>query len=271
MRIHLRSDQPPFTCERRPFDLETEGHPGQCWHLRRDVSGDLVRFRRGKSSGSTRTSPHSSSLAYRMFPRVCPRPRCRTGLSDRPRNLGLRAGPRPHHRQADQHHTSRTGFGHRGPGGGARRAVAFRPAGSGGAQLRPAAVGGHVTGSPDRQARTESFLSGWPGAADPTWRRRWQIGFTSSESACRVTPKPSAARVTVKPRGSRHCRFTIPPGCGGLCMAMISLACGSRTRSRWPNSHFAHSLLASFSQGAASPLLRWAELYHRSGARGSTS
>ncbi len=38
--------------------------------------------------------------------------------------------------------------------------------------------------------------------------------FTCSKSACRVTSKPSAARVTVRPRGSRHCRFTMPSGCG---------------------------------------------------------
>ena len=47
--------------------------------------------------------------------------------------------------------------------------------------------------------------------------------FTSSESACRVTPSPLAARVTERPRGSRHCRFTMPPGCGGLCIPMTSL------------------------------------------------
>ena len=38
-----------------------------------------------------------------------------------------------------------------------------------------------------------------------------------------MTPRPCAARVTESPSGSRHCRFTIPPGCGGLFIAMTSL------------------------------------------------
>ena len=47
--------------------------------------------------------------------------------------------------------------------------------------------------------------------------------FTSSDSACRVTPYPLAARVTSRPRGSRHCLFTMPPGCGGLCIPRTGL------------------------------------------------
>ena len=47
------------------------------------------------------------------------------------------------------------------------------------------------------------------------------LSLTSSERACRVSPRPSAARVTDKPRGSRHCRRTMPPGCGGLCIDMV--------------------------------------------------
>ncbi len=38
------------------------------------------------------------------------------------------------------------------------------------------------------------------------------LSFTSSDSACRVTPSALAASVTERPSGSRHCRRTIPPG-----------------------------------------------------------
>ena len=56
--------------------------------------------------------------------------------------------------------------------------------------------------------------------------------FTSSESAWRVTPKPCAARVTDNPRGSTHSRFTIPPGCGGECLGVLSLSLARFRRAR---------------------------------------
>ncbi len=58
--------------------------------------------------------------------------------------------------------------------------------------------------------------------------------FKSSESARRVTPRPSAARVTLRPRGSRHCRLTMPPGCGGLCIPMPGLLGDSPHRPQRP-------------------------------------
>ena len=39
------------------------------------------------------------------------------------------------------------------------------------------------------------------------------FSFTSSDSACLLTPNPSAALLTESPSGSRHSRRTIPPGC----------------------------------------------------------
>ena len=53
--------------------------------------------------------------------------------------------------------------------------------------------------------------------------------LTSRERAWRVTPSPLAARVRLRPRGSRHCRRTIPPGCGGLCrgISVLHQACSA--------------------------------------------
>ena len=68
----------------------------------------------------------------------------------------------------------------------------------------------------------------------------------SSESAWRVTPKPLAARVTESPRGSRHCLFTIPPGCGGFCMTISNFLNDSpRNQHRQPTHPQIGKLLAS--------------------------
>ena len=61
------------------------------------------------------------------------------------------------------------------------------------------------------------------GAVSPYRPKPPCVRSRASESACRVTPSPAAARVTDRSRGSRHCRFTIPPGCGGFRIAMLEL------------------------------------------------
>src|ERR1039457_3570077 len=42
------------------------------------------------------------------------------------------------------------------------------------------------------------------------------------DSAFRLTPRDRAASVTVKFRGSRHSCLSTSPGCGGLCIFMVT-------------------------------------------------
>src|SRR5450759_3158674 len=42
------------------------------------------------------------------------------------------------------------------------------------------------------------------------------------DSAFRLTPSDRAASVTVKFRGSRHSCLSTSPGCGGLCIFMVT-------------------------------------------------
>src|SRR5438105_2111766 len=46
--------------------------------------------------------------------------------------------------------------------------------------------------------------------------------FRMPDSVLRLTPSARAAAVTVKCRGSRHNVLSTSPGCGGLCIFMVT-------------------------------------------------
>src|SRR5438874_1518426 len=48
------------------------------------------------------------------------------------------------------------------------------------------------------------------------------LPFTKLLSAWRVTPSTFAPSVTVMPSGSRQSCRTVKPGCGGLCIGMVT-------------------------------------------------